>query len=237
VASTPSCPPIGRTNNLWPKTQDWLHTFSHSTAKQTQTCCHIKGCLPKSRGTYRTRGEGSLVWLLGSSWWGHGNSGNKTSFHVGWPMLCCLSFETWLLPKARQREGEGDRMDGYFYMAPNQKVWWQKMVPNNPGSNGREETSPGPLLLKIKVTYIILKNKPLRNWPHKPEILMICIGFYCDMKPTSKTMAPWLVRTTLSMVLYKLDVCMNLFNMASPNFDEWGGTICIRSRLLKGYVW
>jgi hypothetical protein len=56
-------------------------------------------------------------------------------------------------------EGEGDRMDGYFCMVPSQKVWRQ----NNPGSNEREETSPGPLLLTIKVTYIILKNKPWRN--------------------------------------------------------------------------
>jgi hypothetical protein len=33
----------------------------------------------------------------------------------------------------------------------------------NPGSNGREETSPGLLLLTIKITYIILKNNPWRN--------------------------------------------------------------------------
>jgi hypothetical protein len=43
---------------------------------------------------------------------------------------------------------------------------------------------------------------------------MICIRFYCDMKPTSKTVVPWLVRTTLSMVLYEIDICMKLFNMA-----------------------
>jgi hypothetical protein len=53
---------------------------------------------------------------------------------------------------------------------------------------------------------------------------MICIGFYCDMKPTSKTVVPWLVTTTLSMVLYKTNVCMKLFNMASPKFSKWGGT-------------
>jgi hypothetical protein len=99
-------------------------------------------------------------------------------------------------------------------------VWCQ----NNLGSNGREETSPAPLLLRIKVTYIILKNKPWRNWPHKPRILMVCIEFYCDMKPASKTVVPWLMRTTLSTVLYKIDVCMKLFNMASPKFDERGGT-------------
>jgi hypothetical protein len=34
----------------------------------------------------------------------------------------------------------------------------KKWRPNNLGSNGREETSPGSLLLTIKVTYIILKT-------------------------------------------------------------------------------
>jgi hypothetical protein len=53
---------------------------------------------------------------------------------------------------------------------------------------------------------------------------MICIGFYCDMKSTSKTLVLWLVRTTLSMALYEIDVCMKLFNVASPKFDERGGT-------------
>jgi hypothetical protein len=33
----------------------------------------------------------------------------------------------------------------------------------NLGNNGREETSPGPLLLTIKVAYIILENKSSRN--------------------------------------------------------------------------
>jgi hypothetical protein len=55
-------------------------------------------------------------------------------------------------------EGQGDRMDGYFCMVPSQKVWRQ----NNLGSNEREETSLGLLLLTIKVTYIILGNKKLR---------------------------------------------------------------------------
>jgi hypothetical protein len=96
-----------------------LTTLSHSTTKHTKTYMYMIGCLPKSRGTCRTRDEGSLVWLLGSSWWGHGNSGNILSLGVEQSLLCCLSFETWLLPKGRQREGEGDIMDGYFYMAPN----------------------------------------------------------------------------------------------------------------------
>jgi hypothetical protein len=69
-----------------------------------------------------------------------------------WDNHCfCLIFETCLLPKGKQREGEGDIMDDYFYMVPSQKVWRQ----NNLGSNGWEETSLGSLLLTIKVTYII----------------------------------------------------------------------------------
>jgi hypothetical protein len=87
----------------------------------------MKGCLSKSRGTCRTRGEGYLVWLLSDI--GHGISGNTPSWRMGWPLLYCLSFETWLLPKGRHREGEGDRMDGYFCMAPSPKVWQQKMAP------------------------------------------------------------------------------------------------------------
>jgi hypothetical protein len=51
---------------------------------------------------------------------------------------------------------------------------------------------------------------------------MICIRF--DMKPTSKIMVTWLVRTTLSTVLYETNVCMKLFDMASPKFGERGGT-------------
>jgi hypothetical protein len=44
------------------------------------------------------------------------------------------------------------------------------------------------------------------------------------------------VRTTLSTALYIIDVCVKLFNMASPKFDERGGTTCNRLRLPKGYV-
>jgi hypothetical protein len=49
---------------------------------------------------------------------------------------------------------------------------------------------------------------------------MFCIGFYCHMKLTSKTVIPWLVKTTLSIVLYETDVYMKLFNMTSPKFGE-----------------
>jgi hypothetical protein len=91
-------------------------------------------------------------------------------------------------------------------------------------SNGREETSRGPLLLRIKVTYNILKNKSWGNWPRQLGILTICIRFYCDIKPAYKTLLSWLVRTTLSTTLYKIDVCMKLFDMASRKFGEQGGT-------------
>jgi hypothetical protein len=140
-----------------------------------------------------------------------------------------------------------------FIPRPPKKFGGEKWHQNNPGSNGREETSPGPLLLTIKVTYMILKNKSWRNRPHKLGIITICIRFYCDMKPTSKTVVPQLVRTTLftvlyetdvcmklfnmtdhvvprlvrttmSTVLYETDVCVKLFNMTSPKFSEEGGT-------------
>jgi hypothetical protein len=44
------------------------------------------------------------------------------------------------------------------------------------------------------------------------------------MKQNGNIVVPWLVRTTLSMVLYKTHICMKLFNMASPKFGEQGGT-------------
>jgi hypothetical protein len=49
---------------------------------------------------------------------------------------------------------------------------------------------------------------------------MICIRFYYDMKQTSKIVVHWLVRTTLSTVLYETYVYMKIFNMTSPKFVE-----------------
>jgi hypothetical protein len=41
-----------------------------------------------------------------------------------WDGIALLfEFETWLLPKGRHKEGEGDIIDGYFCMAPSPKVW------------------------------------------------------------------------------------------------------------------
>jgi hypothetical protein len=50
-----------------------------------------------------------------------------------------------------------------FIWCPDKKFDDKKWHQNNLGNNGQEETSLGPLLLMIKVTYIILKNKPWRN--------------------------------------------------------------------------
>jgi hypothetical protein len=91
--------------------------------------------------------------FLGSSWRGHGNLGNTLNLCLGGLLLCCLTFETWQLPK-REREGdEGERMDGYFCVASNQK----NLVPKHSrydhccDPNGRGVMSPGLLLLRITV--------------------------------------------------------------------------------------
>jgi hypothetical protein len=105
------------------------HKIDYTQSHTQPRSMYIKGCLPKSRATCRTHGEGYLVWLLSYSWRGHGNSSNTPSWRVEQPLLYCLGFETWLLPKGRHREGEGDIMDGYFCTAPSPKVWQQKMAP------------------------------------------------------------------------------------------------------------
>jgi hypothetical protein len=46
-----------------------------------------------------------------------------------------------------------------FVWCPAKKFGGKKWHQNNHGSNVREETSLGSLLLMIKVIYIILKNK------------------------------------------------------------------------------
>jgi hypothetical protein len=127
------------------------YTQFHTQPKQIQTCMYMKECLPKSRGSCRTCGEGSLVWLLASRWWGHGNSGNTLSLHVGWPLLCCLSFETW------QREGERENGWLLFCGTLPQNFLYKKLCQNTLtivvilSSKGREETSPSPLPMRIKV--------------------------------------------------------------------------------------
>jgi hypothetical protein len=113
---------IGRTGNLHPETQDWQ---SHTQPKQAQTC--IKRCLQKSRDTCRTCSEGSLVWLLGSSWQGHANFVNTFSLYVGWSLLCCLSFETWQLSNRERERGEREWMTTFVW-CPATKFWRQKMV-------------------------------------------------------------------------------------------------------------
>jgi hypothetical protein len=125
---------------------------------------YIKGCLSKSRGTCTICGKGSLAWLLGSSWQGHGNSSNTPSLRVGQPLLCCLSFEIWLLPKERQREGEGDyRMDGYFCMAPRQKVWWQKMAPTQSKLQRVGEDVTRPVATNDQINIYHLKKQTIEK--------------------------------------------------------------------------
>jgi hypothetical protein len=60
-------------------------------------------------------------------------------------------------------EGERNIINGHFVWRQAQKFGGKRWRQNNPGSNGRLLTLPGLLLLTIKVKYIILKNKPLRN--------------------------------------------------------------------------
>jgi hypothetical protein len=63
------------------------------------------------------------------------------------------------LNRDRGRERETTEWMATFIWCSAKKFGGKKWHQNNLGSNGREETSPGPLLLMIKVTYIILKNK------------------------------------------------------------------------------
>jgi hypothetical protein len=58
----------------------------------------------------------------------------------------------------RGRERETEWMTTFVWR-PTKKYDSKKWRQNNPGSNEWEETSSNPLLLTIKVTYIILKNK------------------------------------------------------------------------------
>jgi hypothetical protein len=56
------------------------------------------------------------------------------------------------------------------------------------------------------------------------------------MKPTNKTVIPWLVRTTLSTVLYETDVCIKLFNLLLPSLASEVGLIGRRVSLLLNYI-
>jgi hypothetical protein len=68
---------------------------------------------------------------------------------------CCLRGD-------RGREREKEWIASFVWRLA-KKFVGKKWRQNNPGSNGQEETSPCPLLLMIKITYIILKNKLWRN--------------------------------------------------------------------------
>jgi hypothetical protein len=104
------------------------YTQSHTQLKQIQTCMYMNVSFPKSMGTCRTCGEGSLVWLFSSNSLGHGNSGNTPSLRVGQLLLCCFTFETWqLLKGGREREWMAT-----FVWHTATKFWQQKCSQNTP---------------------------------------------------------------------------------------------------------
>jgi hypothetical protein len=81
---------------------------------------------------------------------------------------CCLRRD-----RGRERE---TKWLATFVWCPTKKFGGRKRCQNNSGSNGQEETSPAPLLLTMKVTYIIFRNKSCINWPHKPEYSWFASG-------------------------------------------------------------
>jgi hypothetical protein len=78
----------------------------------------------------------------------------------------------------------------------------------------------------IKGTYTILKKQTVEKLASQAMDTHDFYRFYCDIKPISKTVVPRRVRISLSTVLYKTNICMKLFNIASPKFNERGGTNC-----------
>jgi hypothetical protein len=92
-------------------------------------------------------------------------------FSVVWVLRhdCCLRGD-------RGRERKIEWMTTFVWH-PAKKFDDKKWRQNNLGNNGWEQMSPDPLLLTIKVTYIILKNKPWRNWSHKSEYSRFTSGF------------------------------------------------------------
>jgi hypothetical protein len=90
--------------------------------------------------------------------------GQYTLLARGMTIALLSEFETWLLPKGRHREGEGDIMDGYFFMAPSPIVWRQKMVTKQSKKQWAfvDVTTPVATNDQSKI-YIILENKPLRK--------------------------------------------------------------------------
>jgi hypothetical protein len=191
VAYVPSCPPIRRTGNLRHETQDWLHTVLHSTAKQNKTCMYIKWCLPKSRalvehvvkvilcGCSVTVGEDMVIQAI------HPPSVSDSHCYVVWALRhgCCLRGDT-------RRERETEWM-AIFVWRQAQKFGGKRWRQNNSGSNRRLLTSPAPLLLIIKVKYTSFKKHWETDFTSQEYwVLTICIGFYCNIEPSSNTVVP-----------------------------------------------
>jgi hypothetical protein len=86
---------------------------------------------PKSRGTCRI-----YMWWrfscvvarfqLVRTW----QFGQYTLLCVGWPLLYCLSFETWQLPKGREREGGREWMSTFVWRTTT-KFCRQKIAPKH----------------------------------------------------------------------------------------------------------
>jgi hypothetical protein len=81
-------------------------------------------------------------------------------------------------------------MDGYFCMAPNQKVWWQKMVTKQSRSQQAKRDITRPIATNDQSNIYHFKKPTMEKLTSQARIVTICIGFYCDMKPTSKTVVP-----------------------------------------------
>jgi hypothetical protein len=76
----------------------------------------------------------------------------------------------------------------------------------------------------VKVTYIILKTNSEETDPTSQDYSRYALCSIVILSQPARPRYPWLVRTTLSTVLYKIDICMKLFNIASPKFGERGET-------------
>jgi hypothetical protein len=207
VASAPSCLPIGRTSNLQPETQDW-HTVSHSTVANVGALVeHTVKVL--SCGCSAPVGKDMPIQAIHSP--------------CAWDRHC---FVVWALRhgsclRERGRGREREWVDGYFYVAPNHKIlvvknsvkslWVWPLFWSSVATDGRRRHQAHCYSV-YPLGSIVISNHPTIAW------------------------YPGWWRTTFSMALYNTDVCMKLFNVASPNFGELGRTN-MQSRLLMSYIW
>jgi hypothetical protein len=122
----------------------------------------------------------------------------------------------------RGRERETEWMTTFVWCPAkmfDSKNWRQ----NNPGSNGWEETSPGPLLLMIKVTYII-KNKLWKTDLISQEYSWYTSGSIVIWNQLARPWYPGWWGLLYSWCCMKHMFFIKLFNMVSPKFGERCGT-------------